>query len=222
MTTNNQYLDKNEIIKSFPAVQVGIDELGQTDTYHEGKIIANIKKFDPEVQKLLIKCSIQIAVIGYGNKRFGFIRDKNGEQIQLEQIFQKYNILYLNDRDAKLKDDTLTARRLIRVFRYHIQEFIKTTGRPSYLWVKYAIKDGRNFIDICFPGAEHLVSSGDEVSFLTNAYNNLDKTLGTGFVPRLERVFIARGLIQPISVSSVKTVQEKIRNETVTFVPLKK
>jgi len=116
---------------------------------------------------LLLHTSVQIAIVGAGNKNYGFIR-KNGIIINLIDIFKKLNIKYLNSIQAKLADDDLTPRRLVRFFRYQIRNFlVENKGISSYLWRKYgnsfAAVDTMRFI--CFPGAEHLVEDGEEIKF---------------------------------------------------------
>jgi len=147
-------------------------------------------------QKLLLKSAIQVAIIGSGNNSYGMIRDDDGGIIELKDIFHTYKIEYGNKQNEKYQKNTLSVRRLIRLLRYHIQKFIEKTKRPSYLWVKYSDKNV-DMINICFPGAEHLITKEEEVKYLLNVYKNLDDQRNTNFVKRLMRVFIARGIIKP-------------------------
>jgi len=191
-----QYLSKKILLESIPVVKVSLDDLGTTDTYHEEKILQKILTYSFEDISLLVKAAIQIAVIGAGNKNYGFVRRNNGDIFQLKDIFEKMNIKYMNIQNVKLKDDDLTARRLVRFFRYQIQDFITTNKRPSYLWIKYSDKN-ENMIPYCFPGAEHIVETIEQCDYLMNVYLVLDKQIGSAFCVRLKRVFIARGLYKP-------------------------
>jgi len=190
-----KYLTKNEIFNSLPPVTIAVEELISADSYDEELILEKIKKISENDIKLLVKCAVQIAVIGAGNKNYGAVR-LNDDIIQLKDIFEKNNIKYINVRNAVLKPDDLTPRRLVRIFRYHVQEFIKQTKRPSYLWLKYSDRN-HHFAEWCFPGAEHLVETIEQFQYLYQTYTRLDSVFGTTFIARLNRVGIARGIIKP-------------------------
>jgi len=170
--------------------------LGSADTYNETKILDTFKKLPKDAQTLIYKAALQLAIIGYGNKNYGFIRLTDKETIKLEDIFKKYNVKYLEKINVKYNDEELSARRLLRLFRYQIQDFIRENKRPSYLYLKYSDKRPE-YMDICYPGGEHIVESKDGAEYLIHTYNNLDIIKGTKFVQRLQRVFIARGILPP-------------------------
>jgi len=67
-----QYLNKDELINSIPRVEVSVNDLGSTDTYHEEKILKKYLSLDKNGQILLYKASIQLAIIGYGKKKLWF------------------------------------------------------------------------------------------------------------------------------------------------------
>jgi isocitrate dehydrogenase len=192
---DTQYLDKEQLLTDLPSFAVNVEELGRTDTYHEDKIVAKIKSMSKDNQHKLIKAAIQIAIVGSGNKTYGFIMHK-GNVVQLIDIFKECKVLYSNVINTKLDEDTLTARRLQRVFRFHIQAFIDKTNRPSYLWNKYVADkiEYKKFRNICFPGAEHLIKTKEEANFLLMVYKELDKRMNTNFCARLIRVYIARNI----------------------------
>jgi len=116
--------------------------------------------------------------------------------INLVDLFKKYQIKFQETQNAKYKNEELSARRLLRLFRFQIRDFIQLNKRPSYLYLKYSSKDLK-YVNICFPGGEHLVKNQDEAIYLLNTYSNLDKIMNTKFVQRLQRVFIARGVLPP-------------------------
>jgi len=174
------------------------EELGSSDTYNEDKMLKKYLSYNKDDQLLIYKCSLQLAIIGYGNKNYGFIRINDKIVLNLKDIFVKLNIRFMDSQNSKFNDDDLSARRLLRLFRYQIQQFIITNNRPSYLWMKYANKSKPEFISICFPGGEHLVESFEAAEFLLETYGNLDVQQNTKFRQRLRRVFIARGIMQPI------------------------
>jgi len=193
----NQYLKKNELIDNIPKVEMTINDLGSTDTYHEEKILKKYLSLDKDGQILLYKAAVQLSIIGYGRKNYGFIRIDDKTQINLTDIFQKYGVKFNETQNIKYDDFELSARRLLRLFRYQIQKFIVENNRPSYLWFIYADKSNVNMVSICFPGGEHLIETQEEGLFLLSTYGKLDVAQGTKFRQRLQRVFIARGIFDP-------------------------
>jgi len=192
-----QYLNKNELISEIPKVSVTVNDLGTTDTYHEDKILKKYLSLDKTGQILIYKSAIQLAIIGYGKKNYGFIRIDDKTQINLIDIFKKYNVKFLEPINVRYDDDELSARRLLRLFRFQIQEFIIENNRPSYLWTKYADKSNIKYASICFPGGEHIVETKEEAQFLLDTYGKLDVAQNTKFRQRLQRVFIARRVLDP-------------------------
>jgi len=194
-----QYLNKDILLNSVKFDDINTDSLISADTYNETKILENFLKYDIEVQKLLLKCAVHISIIGSGNKTYGSIRDDNNNIYNIKDVFQKYGIVYNRNIGEKYDDFTLSARRLVRLFRYQIQEFIIREKRPSYLWLKYSDKN-INKVHICFPGAEHLIAEKEDAFYLLDCYLKIDVIMKTEFVKRLYRVFIARGILSPLEV----------------------
>ena len=192
MDFSHQYLDSAMLLDAFPTFEIKVEDLGSSDSYHERKIIDRILLMPKNEIRLLMKAAVQISIIGSGNRNFGFIRDDD-QVIQIKDLFKRLNIAHENVQNSKLKEDDLTARRLVRLFRCQIQIFIKQTGRPSYLWFKYSKRDP-TMISYCFPGAEHLITEPNQIEYLYETYRKLDEQHGTQFQLRLQRVFIARGL----------------------------
>jgi len=101
------------------------------------------------------------------------IRNNENKVFEIKDIFSKYNIVFNRNINEKYDKDTLSARRLVRLLRYHIQNFILKTNRPSYLWLKYSDKN-KLMIPICFPGGEHLVENEEQAIYMLNTYKMLD------------------------------------------------
>jgi len=191
-----QYLDKDTLLNNVYYFDLKQSDLISADSYNEEEIMNKYLKIDKEGQALLLKCAIHISVIGAGNKTFGMIRDIDGKVLEIKNVFTKYNIVYNKGINEKYDKDTISARRLIRLLRYHIQKFVINANRPSYLWLKYSANN-KDMIKICFPGGEHLVENKEEAIFLLDTYKTLDTSLGTKFQKRLERIFIARKILEP-------------------------
>jgi len=197
-----QYLGQEELLNNIKYIPSKVDDLISADSYNEEMIMNKYNSIDDIGRMLLLRCSIHISIIGSGNKTYGSIRNEKGEVVEIKDIFNKYNILYNKSQNEKYEKDLLSARRLVRLLRYHIQKFINDTNRPSYLWLKYSDKNIK-FISICFPGAEHLVETKEDALYLILTYKNLDIILKTKFVERIKRVYIARGLYSPLEVEQL-------------------
>jgi len=81
---------------------------------------------------------------------------------------------------------------------------LKKNNKPSYLWLKYSSKD-QQYINICFPGGEHLVDNKNQAQYLLQTYMDLDNKQQTNFVDRLKRVYIARNIFAPLELEDVIT-----------------
>jgi hypothetical protein len=189
-----QYFNSKDLLDGLKLPDVKSDDLISTDSYNEEELVKKIKLLDNKEQLLLLKCAIHISIVGSGNKTYGLIRDGD-EVLEIKSIFDRNNVKYNKTINQKYEKNDLSARRIQRLFRYHIQKFIINTGRSSYLWRKYANSDIK-MIPYCFPGAEHLIETNEQMNYLYNAYKNLDSILNTKFIIRMERVFIARNLIK--------------------------
>jgi len=196
---NSQYLSKDQLVHEVGILDLNISDLISADTYNESEMLSKYKKFSDVDKVLLYKAAVQLAVIGYGNRNYGSVRIDDKNVIALTEIFQKTNVKFNKSLDEKYKDDDFSVRRLLRFFRYQIQTFITKSNRPSYLWMKYSDKN-LTYMNICFPGAEHLVETKEEANYLLQTYAKLDSALNTKFLIRLKRVFIARGVFSPLEL----------------------
>jgi len=190
------------LISSINFIDLTSNDLISADTYNESKVLKVYLDLPKDGQVLVYKAAIQLAIVGFGNKNYGSVRVSDSETMSLKNLFEKYNIKYNEKLSAKYNDSELSARRLIRLFRCQIQEFIKKSKRPSYLWLKYSDKN-QKFMDICFPGAEHLVEDKESALYLLKTYMKLDEIIKSKFVERLKRVYIARNLFQPLEIEQI-------------------
>jgi len=104
MTTNQpgQYLDRDILVKYIPDLKLTINDLGTTDTYHEEKILKKFLSYSNDNQILIYKSAIQLAIIGYGNKNYGFIRIDDKNIMTLQNIFD--SLKKLNIKKDKMKN----------------------------------------------------------------------------------------------------------------------
>jgi len=140
-----------------------------------------------------------MAIIGFGNKRYGNFRVKD-EIYDIRILFDKTGVLYRNPISALLKEDDLTPNRLCRFFRYEIWDYIKKTKIVTYLFRKYSTHD-KNYFDICFRGAEYLDElTEDQLTYLLQTTQNMDSKLNTRISERVRRVNEAKGKLKPILI----------------------
>jgi len=203
-----QYLDKETLFNNIKISDIDISDLISADTYNETEMLNIYNKYKDSDKSLIFKAACQIAIIGYGNKNYGSIRSDQENVVKLTDLFDRLKIKYNERLSAKYEPGTLSARRLTRLFRYQIKLIIEKHQRPSYLWLKYSNKD-KTFMSICFPGGEHLVENKNEAEFMMDTYMSLDMRLGTKFVDRLKRVFIARGILAPLEVEEMIDIKTK-------------
>lgn len=197
-TVQANILDKTELNNNIKYHDIELSDLISADNYNEPKLLKKFLSYDEREQRLLFKCALQISIIGYGNKNYGFIRSDD-EVLSVTDVFNSLKINYNKGMGQKYDEDELSARRLIRLLRCQIQKYIKEKKRPSYLWLKYAEKTEKTieFSSFCFPSGEHLVENKEQADFMMTTYKNLDDKIGSKFCERLKRVFIAMGIYQP-------------------------
>ena len=148
-------------------------------------------------------CAIQMAVVGYGGKEL--TKFYIGETLtDMRSFFDDNGIIYNSGRDTKLEDDVLTPRRLVRLFRMSIKQYLeKNIEVSSYLYRKYTNQDPA-FRTKVYPGAEYLIEDSTHYDYLLNAYESLDSHLDkigkpSGISERIKRIMIAK---KPNSVTA--------------------
>mmetsp|Transcript_32957 Transcript_32957/g.45245 ORF Transcript_32957/g.45245 Transcript_32957/m.45245 type:complete len:187 (+) Transcript_32957:105-665(+) len=181
----SKYLDPKEI--NFD-ITVKITPLSQ-DTYDEREIIKTVSSVDANA---CYAVALQFALVGIVNGNFGFCKF-NEKTVSIKELMDKNKILYRTsqDKENKLEPGDLTPKRLARLFRLYISNYIKETGQTSFLFYKYNPKGAHP--EYCFPTAEYLVTQEESTDLLI-AYETLDKVLekGTNFHHRVSRIVAVR------------------------------
>jgi len=181
-----QYLNSVELMSA--TVNAKITPIA-ADTYDETLILAKVKTLNVDS---LFACALQSSIIGTGNKVYGKVKI-NDQEFNCKDLLIKNDVIITTRLNDKLEPDTLTLRRLCRLFRYHISDYILETGVTSYLYKKYN-KLTTAKPEMIFPGAEHLVVHSDDAFALYECYRQIDVSLNTKFVDRIKRVYQARGV----------------------------
>jgi hypothetical protein len=197
--TEGQYLSASEIEQLVGQIDISDLELVRMDSYSDSDVFKTITKTG--MQKELLCSSIQTAIVGYGNRKYGSVL-VGGNLVEVEGLYKKCGVRVKLELGAVLEPGDLTPRRLQRFFRKQISDYIKRTGTASYLWRKYSDHSDK-FKAIVFPGAEHLVENEEEVNYLLATYKQLDSRLGTHISERIERVLGARGFVSRVSYATL-------------------
>jgi hypothetical protein len=189
------FLDEKDTIQF--DINFDQSDIISVDSYDELKIKEKIEKMQKSDIINLLKLGIHFSIIGFGNKSYGNIivveKDKK-VIVEVKDLMKKYDIK-VGGRNARYENDDLTPRRLIRFFRFQIRKFIIKYNRPSYLWRKYCVDKMNNekFVDVCFPGAEHMVVNDDEVMFLLKIAKEITDKNEFNLLDRYYRIFESRG-----------------------------
>jgi hypothetical protein len=192
----NQYFDNTDFISFLEEIKLDMDkvnvELAQTDTYNESVLMETIKTKNP---KILMAIALQLAIVGYGQKTFGFV-NIDGEKIEIKEYFDKNGIEYSKGLSDKVGPEIITPRRLIRFFRFATLNFLeKNENVYPYLYKKYAIDRHVDHRLRIFNGFEHIINPDDtdNARILLRTYLNMDKRNRTNVSERIKRVLMARG-----------------------------
>jgi len=186
----NKYLTELEIDAIIGEVNLspGYSTMSQ-DSYNETLIAEAILKTE-KVNELL-ECTINLAVVGFGNKKYGNYRI-NDQIIDIATVLRNNGVKLNNASGAQLKEDDLTPNRLCRFFRHKIRKYLTNTKVSSYIFRKYTTRDVQ-YANICFRGAEYLEDlSIDQFNYLLSATGRLDAKLGTNVSERIRRVHEAK------------------------------
>jgi hypothetical protein len=187
-------LTKQQFDDSFPKDEFHV-LLFSPDTYDEFSLLENVKKTKP---LQLCAISIQLAIVGFGNKTYGKVK-YNDVEIDIKSFFDENNIHYKLRLNEKIEPNEITPRRLIRLFRFKIFQYLKQNElASSYLYRKYCQKKNSLLRQWIFPGVEHILEPEQEnIEIILNAfiktYRNLDTRLNTNICERVSRVLYARG-----------------------------
>jgi hypothetical protein len=161
-------------------------------SYNEEAIAQKIKSLGTEAEQLLLEATINNAVVGYGQKRFGLVKIED-HYLQIHRIYQRYGVLMNLRPGANVAEDELTPNRLMRFFRHFIRDWIREKQVGGYMWRKYSSRDPK-MMHICFRGAEYLEDlTKEEADYLLQTTINMDRVLGTTFTDRVQRAYDARG-----------------------------
>jgi len=169
-------------------------ELSSQDTYSDKAVFESVKQTGKISE--LCACAIQTSIVGFGNKSFGKFIFK-GTEMDVVDIYNECGVKHNLQLNAKLAPDTLTPRRLQRLFRVQIYEFLsKNKDIMPYLWKKYSSHEEK-YRAWTFPGSESLITEKDVAISLIQTYLFLDTRLGTDISSRIIRVLSTRGIVSP-------------------------
>jgi len=192
--SDNKYVAAQDLMRAFGVYEIDVTfEPMSQDSYNEVAIIEAIKATG-RVQELLY-CAINMACIGYGNKRFGNFKLANLVK-EIQPILQACGVKTTLARDAKLSESDLTPQRLCRAFRQHIKQYLADHPTfTSYMFKKYSDQDLK-FRTVLFRGSEYLDNlNQDEVAAILHVYSQMEDRFSLNMSERVRRVFQAKGYL---------------------------
>jgi hypothetical protein len=190
---NKQYLNKDQLNFDLNLDDIKLEDLVSKDSYDESLLFEEFTKLKKPDRFLLLKATIQMALIGFGQQSYGSIMIE-GKEVEIITIFKRLGVKYNMKQNEKYTPTTFSARRLLRLFRYEIQKYIEKTQRASYLFRKYDDVKDNKMMSFIFPGGEHLVETTEQATYLYKVYSKLDELNKTSIVEKLKRVLDARNI----------------------------
>jgi len=185
------FLNKEKLEEVKP--DYALIKLISTETYNEPELFNEIKKIGKDICGAI---AIQLAIVGYGNKKYGEVKIGH-KVINIQDFFNLHNITTKSELGTKLTPNTLTPRRLIRIYRYSIEEFlIKNPLIQSYLYKKYCYEKTEKNRCFIFPGFENMaipIIDDSKVLVLLKVYKNVDDKKSTNISEKIKRILTARG-----------------------------
>jgi len=157
-----------------------------TDSYVEEHVKTTVLSKNVEE---CFACALQFAIIGCGQKAYGTVKIHDQEYEVLELMI-KNDIKYGLQQQTKLETGDLTLKRLARLFRFQIRDYIKFYNISSFLQKKYAPHADPS---LTFPCAEYFITSS-EAEGLKDAYKRLDEIQNTRFAQRIDMILTARNV----------------------------
>jgi len=196
MTSPKKYLTEAEFIQIVGIINITEDFKPMSqDTYNEtavAKAIADTGKVEQ-----LCMAAINMACVGYGNKRYGSFKYKESV-VEISKLLSDAGVKLALQKDAKLKENDLTAQRLCRAFRVQIRDYLVTSKFETYLYRKYSDHNPK-FAHLLFRGAEFLDDlKAEEVTYILDTYARMDSRTNLEISNRITRVFQAKGYLKRV------------------------
>lgn len=167
-------------------------ELVSMSSYCESSVKDTASKIDK--RNILFPIACQLAIVGWGCKTFGVVKVA-GEEIDIKEYFQEIGVIWNSSRDDQISEGDLTPKRIVRIFRFEISEWLLSYKGESFLVRKYGGRAVRKYKAFMFPGSEYLVEEKHHVEALLLCYQKMDSVRGTDFSGRIQNILSIRGLI---------------------------
>jgi len=185
----SKYLTKQQLTFSFDYDTI---KPLSSDSYNETTLKKKIDEKTDNQKKELFSIALQFSIIGQSQQSGGIVEIDEVEH-KVDDLIEENSIVTTNTINEKIEEEIFTPKRLARIFRFEIQNFINHTGEQSFLSKKYG--DDR-YIDETFPCAEYLIDEIDSANHLISVYEKMDMKLNTKFAERVKNVLRVRGIIQ--------------------------
>jgi len=159
-------------------------------TYNEEKLLVKVLEQDTQ---LLLCCAIQMSIVGIGRGELGSFLIGSVKH-DVREILTEAGFKLNSGTSAALSDEDLTPRRLMRLLRYQIQDYMRDNPNvESYLFRKYKVRGAKR--EFVYPGAEHHIVNVEDAKMLIKVYELLDERHDSTVAERATSVFEARGIM---------------------------
>jgi hypothetical protein len=196
MSAEKKYLTKAEFESIVGVFNITADFTPMSqDTYNETEVAKSILKTGKV--ELLCMAAINMACVGYGNRKYGTFKHKDS-LVDISKLLTEAGVKLALQKEAKLKENDLTAQRLCRAFRDKIRDYLLETKFETYLYRKYSDHNPK-FAHLLFRGSEFLDGLiPEEVTYILETYRRMDSRLNLNLSDRIVRVFQAKGYLKRV------------------------
>jgi hypothetical protein len=191
---SKKYLSEAEILALLGEIIIDNSFVPMSqDSYNESAVVQAIKDTNREPE--LCMAAINMACVGYGNKRYGNYKYKN-QICDISKLLVDTGVKINLPKDSKLKEEDLTPQRLCRAFRNQIRDYVKQNHYETYLYRKYSDHNPK-YAHLLFRGSEYLDDlKPDETAYILDTYRTMDISINTNISERIKRVFQAKGYVR--------------------------
>jgi len=191
MENKQQYFGEEELKQIGSLFKLQNLQLISTDTYSDHDVWESIQ--DTGKAELLLCAALQMCVVGFGNKTYGHF-EYQGVKYDVKELFTGLGVKMHATLEDKLSPHDLTPRRIQRFFRRQVKVFLdENTNVKPFLWRKYSTRVSK-YRHTTYPGAESYLVDEEEIEYLVQTYEEVDRRNGSKISERIRRVLEARGL----------------------------
>jgi hypothetical protein len=187
---SNRYFNKEKALEIFQQDFEQINQrvvLTSTDSYSDTEVLNFINS--SQNPALCFGMALNLAIVGFGQNNLGHVTF-DGKEIDIKSQFLSFGGKLVGP-GARLKESDITPGRLIRFFRFHIQQYLEN-NQDVVPFLSYKYGQDHQYRTTCFRGAEYLDLSQEQADHLLKAASELSSEQNFNLTSKLLRVFKAK------------------------------